>query len=84
MVCLLTGDVKCYGNDCYPLAFGVPAALMLMAITLFWFGRNKYKRVPQTDNILLRVTKAVSYALKKKITSKVSYTCLNMSTMAQH
>ena len=71
MIFFVTGNVKCYGDDCYPLAFGVPAALMFMAIAFFWFGRNKYKRVPQTDNILLRVSKAVSYALKKKITTKV-------------
>lgn len=44
---------------------------MLMAIAFFWFGRHKYKRVPQTDNILWRVAKAVSYALKKKVTTKV-------------
>ena len=29
-------DVKCFGSDnCYPLAFGVPAALMLAAIGKF-------------------------------------------------
>lgn len=68
---IIAGDVKCFGDDCYPLAFGIPAALMLMAIAFFWFGRHKYKRVPLTDNILWRVTKAVSHALRKKITTKV-------------
>ena len=70
--CVNTGDVKCFKDDCYPLAFGVPAALMVMAIALFWCGRHKYKRVPQTGNIVWQVTKAISYALKKKITTKVS------------
>ena len=68
---IITGNVKCYGDDCYSLAFGIPAALMLMAIALFWCGRHKYKRVPLTDNILWQVMIAVSYALKKKITTKV-------------
>ena len=63
--------MKCFGDDCYPLAFGIPAALMLMAIAFFWCGRHKYKRVPLTDNILWQVMRAVSYALKKKITAKV-------------
>lgn len=70
-ILFLTGDVKCFKNDCYPLAFGVPALLMIMAIVLFWCGRHKYKRVPQTGNIVWQVVKAVSYALKKKITVKV-------------
>lgn len=29
---LLAGDVKCFGDDCYALAFGVPAALMVVAL----------------------------------------------------
>jgi hypothetical protein len=27
------GDVQCFGYDCYPLAFGVPALLMLISIS---------------------------------------------------
>jgi len=27
------GDVQCFGYDCYSLAFGVPALLMLIAIS---------------------------------------------------
>lgn len=65
------GDVKCFKDDCYPLAFGVPALLMIMAILLFWCGRHKYKRVPLTGNIIWQVLKAMNYALKQKITTKV-------------
>lgn len=28
----LPGDVQCFGGDCYALAFGVPAALMVVAL----------------------------------------------------
>ncbi len=28
-----SGDVTCFGDDCYSLAFGVPAALMIIAIS---------------------------------------------------
>lgn len=27
-----TGDVQCFGGDCYALAFGVPAVLMMVAL----------------------------------------------------
>ena len=63
--------MKCFKNDCYPLAFGVPAMLMVIAIAFFWCGRHKYKRAPPTGNIVWKVGKAVTYALKKKITTKV-------------
>lgn len=26
------GEVQCFGGDCYALAFGVPAALMVVAL----------------------------------------------------
>ena len=68
---LTAGDVKCFQDDCYPLAFGVPALLMILAIALFWLGRHKYKRVPQTGNIVWQVMKAITHALKRKITTKV-------------
>ena len=68
---LFSGDVKCFKDDCYPLAFGVPAILMIIAIALFWCGRHKYKSVPLTGNIVWTVVKAMSYALKRRITTKV-------------
>lgn len=30
--CISTGDVQCFGRDCYALAFGVPAVLMIIAL----------------------------------------------------
>lgn len=67
-----TGDLQCFGRDCYPLAFGVPAVLMLIAIALFWGGRHGYKRSPPSGNVVGQVVKAIGYALKKKFTTKVS------------
>ena len=32
---LNTGNVECFGGECYALAFGVPAALMLVAVGKF-------------------------------------------------
>ncbi|KAK3744509.1 hypothetical protein QZH41_018276 [Actinostola sp. cb2023] len=68
---VLRGDVQCYGDDCYALAFGVPALLMLMAIAFFWAGRHGYKRRPPSGNIVWLVTKATVYAIKRKFSNKV-------------
>ena len=36
----LRSGVQCLGQDyCYPLAFGVPAILMFVAVTIFFIGR---------------------------------------------
>ena len=32
---LNTGDVSCFGHDCYMLAFGVPALLMILSIGMW-------------------------------------------------
>ena len=32
---IFAADVKCYGNECYPLAFGIPAALMVLATSQY-------------------------------------------------
>jgi len=47
--------VHCMGDEsCYTLAFGVPAALMIIAIFFFWFGRNQYKKpVPERNVVKL-------------------------------
>lgn len=64
---ILRGDVSCFGHDCYMLAFGVPALLMILSIALFVCGRNKYKKVPPEGNIVLLVGCAVGNAIKKRI-----------------
>ncbi|KAI2800678.1 hypothetical protein BLOT_012066 [Blomia tropicalis] len=71
---VLRQDVKCFSrNDCYPLAFGVPAILMILAVGLFILGRfvTKYIMVPpQKENILVKVCSCITYSLRRKICSK--------------
>ncbi|XP_031550604.1 solute carrier family 15 member 1-like [Actinia tenebrosa] len=67
---ILRGDVNCFGNSCYPLAFGVPALLMITSVALFWCGRKKYKKVPPEGNVVMQVSCAVGYAIKKCICSR--------------
>ena len=41
---IFRNDVKCFGNDCYPLAFGVPAVFMFISIAFFLIGTPFYRR----------------------------------------
>ncbi|XP_033113867.1 solute carrier family 15 member 1-like isoform X2 [Anneissia japonica] len=63
---ILRNDVQCFGNDCYFLAFGVPAVLMFISLIIFVLGRKKYKRFPPTGNIIGEVSCAIGYALKNR------------------
>ncbi|KAI3355723.1 hypothetical protein L3Q82_004311 [Scortum barcoo] len=63
---ILRGDVQCFGGDCYALAFGVPAALMVVALVVFIAGSVLYKRTPPQGNILLEVCNCVGFAIKNR------------------
>lgn len=56
---IFLGDVNCFGNDCYPLAFGVPAVLMIISVILFVSGSALYKKVPPEGNVVVEVGSAV-------------------------
>lgn len=57
---IMRHDVQCFGmNDCYPLAFGAPAVLMLVAFLVLLSGRSKYIHVPPSENMLVKVFKCV-------------------------
>lgn len=64
---ILRADVKCYGNECYPLAFGIPAALMVIATIIFCAGSSLYKKVPPSGNLIGRVFKCIWSGLCGKI-----------------
>ena len=59
------GDVQCFGYDCYPLAFGVPAILMVVSVCFFVAGTSLYKRNPPEGNVVVDVTKAVCVSIFK-------------------
>ena len=37
-----TAHVQCFGGDCFPVAFGVPAALMLLSLSKYWNILTQY------------------------------------------
>ncbi|NXW01320.1 S15A1 protein, partial [Fregetta grallaria] len=51
---------------CYPLAFGVPAALMAVALVVFIVGSKMYKKVQPQGNVMIQVCKCVGFAIKNR------------------
>ncbi|NXV15178.1 S15A1 protein, partial [Cepphus grylle] len=51
---------------CYPLAFGVPAALMAIALVVFIAGSGMYKKVKPQGNIMVQVSKCIGFAIKNR------------------
>lgn len=61
---ILREDVKCFGmDDCFPLAFGVPAILMALAIIIFVTGKPLYKILPNQGNMLVKVCSCIFVSL---------------------
>ncbi|XP_042222595.1 solute carrier family 15 member 1-like isoform X2 [Homarus americanus] len=67
---ILRDNVHCYGDDCYCLAFGIPAILMVVALLLFLAGHSKYIMKPPEGNILVRVWSCIMHALRQKCKTK--------------
>ncbi|KAL2102931.1 hypothetical protein ACEWY4_002099 [Coilia grayii] len=59
-------------QKCYPLAFGVPAALMLVALVVFIVGSSMYVKVSPQGNIMLEVCKCIGFAIKNRFRHRSS------------
>uniref|UniRef100_A0A668A043 Solute carrier family 15 member 1 n=1 Tax=Myripristis murdjan TaxID=586833 RepID=A0A668A043_9TELE len=53
-------------QKCYPLAFGVPAALMVVALVVFILGSGMYYKAEPQGNIMLDVCKCIGFAIKNR------------------
>ncbi|XP_060922936.1 solute carrier family 15 member 1-like [Limanda limanda] len=51
---------------CYPLAFGVPAALMVVALIVFIVGSGMYNKTAPQGNIMVKVCKCIGFAIKNR------------------
>ncbi|XP_060054266.1 solute carrier family 15 member 2 isoform X2 [Erinaceus europaeus] len=67
---MLRGDVKCFGEDCYALAFGVPGLLMVIALVVFAMGSKIYKKPPPEGNIVTQVIKCVWFAISNRFKNR--------------
>uniref|UniRef100_A0A672QPC6 Solute carrier family 15 member 2-like n=1 Tax=Sinocyclocheilus grahami TaxID=75366 RepID=A0A672QPC6_SINGR len=56
-------------GDCYALAFGVPAALMVIALVVFIAGNGLYKKSPPEGNVLVCVCKCIGFAIRNRWTN---------------
>lgn len=53
--------MPCMGQDsCYPLAFGIPAILMIVATAIFMAGSFWYKKPPPKENIFGEVARLMT------------------------
>uniref|UniRef100_A0A3Q4N9V6 Solute carrier family 15 member 1 n=1 Tax=Neolamprologus brichardi TaxID=32507 RepID=A0A3Q4N9V6_NEOBR len=59
-------------QECYPLAFGVPAALMVVALIVFIVGSPMYNRNPPQGNIIVKVCKCIGFAVKNRFRHRSS------------
>ncbi|CAL1288225.1 unnamed protein product [Larinioides sclopetarius] len=67
----LRASVHCFGKrTCYPLAFGLPALLSIIVITLFMCGKPLYKIRPAEGSEFVSVFKCIFYALAQKFKNK--------------
>ncbi|KAM9203380.1 solute carrier family 15 member 1 [Mergus octosetaceus] len=53
-------------QQCYPLAFGVPAALMAVSLIVFVTGSGMYKKIQPQGNIMVQVCKCIGFAIKNR------------------
>ncbi|XP_068022467.1 solute carrier family 15 member 1 isoform X2 [Melanerpes formicivorus] len=53
-------------QQCYPLAFGVPAALMAVSLIVFVAGSRMYKKTKPQGNIMIQVSKCIGFAIKNR------------------
>ncbi|XP_047456094.1 solute carrier family 15 member 1 [Mugil cephalus] len=53
-------------QKCYSLAFGVPAALMVVALVVFIVGSGMYYKAEPQGNIMLDVCKCIGFAVKNR------------------
>lgn len=67
----LREDVYCFGQyDCYSLAFGVPAILMIISIVIFVAGKSLYKITKPTGNMVVLVWKCIGNAIVSRSKEK--------------
>nr|XP_033803319.1 solute carrier family 15 member 1 isoform X2 [Geotrypetes seraphini] len=57
-------------QQCYPMAFGVPAALMVVALIVFIIGSRMYKKVDPEGNIMVTFFKCIVFAIRNRFRNR--------------
>uniref|UniRef100_A0A0C9PUC0 Oligopeptide transporter 1 n=1 Tax=Fopius arisanus TaxID=64838 RepID=A0A0C9PUC0_9HYME len=67
----LRNNVKCFGDqECFSVAFLVPAILMIVSIIIFVSGKSLYRLKEPEGNVVLDVVKCMSRAVYRKVKRK--------------
>ena len=66
---VLRSDVKCFNDECYPVAFALPTLLMFVSIIFFVAGKSLYhfKNVDRSKNLFKNIAFCIGYAIKMRI-----------------
>jgi dipeptide/tripeptide permease len=65
---LLRNNVHCFGQQsCYPLAFGVPAILMFVALIVFAAGSKVYKKEAPSNNVVVMFLSLIGTAFGRRV-----------------
>uniref|UniRef100_A0A3B5MSW8 Solute carrier family 15 member 1 n=1 Tax=Xiphophorus couchianus TaxID=32473 RepID=A0A3B5MSW8_9TELE len=59
-------------QQCYPLAFGVPAALMVVSLIVFIVGSGMYNKTAPSGNIMVKVCKCIFFAIMNRFHNRSS------------
>uniref|UniRef100_A0A8C2A3T9 Solute carrier family 15 member 1 n=1 Tax=Cyprinus carpio TaxID=7962 RepID=A0A8C2A3T9_CYPCA len=59
-------------QQCYPLAFGVPAVLMVISLVVFIAGSGMYVKTDPEGNIMWSVCKCIGFAIKNRFRHRSS------------
>lgn len=63
---LIRGYVYCFDDNCYSLAFGIPAILMIVAELVFASGYKLYTRIPPGESILKNLFGCIGTAIGRR------------------
>lgn len=64
---VLRAYIDCHQNFCYPLAFGFPALVMILATGLLCATHKSFKSIPPTGDIITQFFGCIFSALKGKM-----------------
>ncbi|XP_052421615.1 solute carrier family 15 member 1 [Carassius gibelio] len=59
-------------QQCYPLAFGVPAVLMVISLVVFIAGSGMYVKTDPEGNIMWSVCKCIGFAIRNRFRHRSS------------
>ncbi|XP_017780844.1 PREDICTED: peptide transporter family 1-like isoform X2 [Nicrophorus vespilloides] len=67
----LLRNAACLGEThCFPLAFGIPGALMIVSIVIFAAGKRLYRMRQPEGNMVIKVSKCIGNAIVTKSKTK--------------